>query len=97
MSEMSTPSPATPDQRKAALAQAVSREVAAGSWRVESQSDYQAVLAKGGNVNHTLHLILSLVTCGLWLLVWPVVYLLNQRKTLVLSVDEYGNVLRQGA
>lgn len=95
MSGMSMPHPVSPDQRKAALAQAVSREVAGGSWRVESQSDYQAVPAKGGNVNHVLHLIISLVTCGVWLLVWPVVYLLNQRQTLVLAVDDYGNVLRQ--
>lgn len=85
----------TSDQRKSALGMAVSREVASGNWRVESQSDYQAVLAKGGSTNHVLHLILSLITLGLWLFVWPFVWLLNQRKTLILSVDEYGNVLRQ--
>lgn len=86
----------TRDERKANLAQAVSREVAAG-WRVESQSDYQAVVVRGGNTNHVLHLVLSLVTCGVWLLVWPVIALINQRKTLILQVDEYGNVLRQAS
>ncbi|QIK48228.1 hypothetical protein P9A14_10710 [Gordonia hongkongensis] len=96
MTDMNYPSAASADRRKAALAQAVSREVASAGWRVESQSEYQAVLAKGGNTNHVLHLIISVLTCGIWLFVWPFVYLANQRKTLVLAVDDYGNVLRQG-
>ncbi|WP_155827079.1 hypothetical protein [Jongsikchunia kroppenstedtii] len=95
MSEMNLPSAASPDQRKAALAQSISREVAAGGWRVESQSDYQAVLVKGKNTNHLLHLILTLITVFLWTPVWVVVTVLNQRKTVILTVDDYGNVLQQ--
>lgn len=84
------------EQRRAALGQAVAREVSAGGWRIESQTDQQAVLVKGKDTNHVLHLIISLVSCGLWLFVWPILWYLNQRKTLILSVDAYGNVLRQG-
>ena len=36
-----------------------------GHWRVESQTDYNAILVKGKPVNHVLHLILSIVTFGL--------------------------------
>ena len=86
------PSPASTERRKAALAQAVSREVASSGWRVESQSDYQAVLAKGKNTSHVLHLILTLITFGLWGFVWIIVAFVNARQTLILTVDEYANV-----
>ncbi len=85
----------SPEQRRRNLAQAVQSEVAAG-WRVESQTDESAVLAKGGTTNHLLHLILTVVSCGLWGLVWIAMVVINQRKTLMLRVDEFGNVLRQG-
>ena len=38
--------------------------------RLESRSDFQAVLVEGHRVNHVLHLLLSLVTFGLWFIVW---------------------------
>lgn len=106
--EDSTPNPAVPpqppaspqgsgsatyEQRKRNLAQAVQTEVVAG-WRVESQTDESAVLVKGGVTNHTLHLILTLITCGLWGVVWLIMVLVNQRKTVMLRVDDYGNILR---
>lgn len=81
------------EQRRRALAQAVQAEVATG-WRVESQTDESAVLARGGQVNHVLHLILTLVTCFAWAFVWIALAVINQRKVLTLRVDEFGNVLR---
>ncbi|WP_454165240.1 hypothetical protein [Gordonia iterans] len=87
--------PANADRRKAALAQAVSREMANGSWRMESQSDYQAILVKGGRTNHLLHLILTFLTAFLWLFVWIPIVIANRRRTLILTVDDYGNILRQ--
>ena len=58
----------TSDERKESLARTVASQVAAGA-RVESQSDFQAVLIKGGRVNHVLHLIATIVTAGLWIFV----------------------------
>jgi hypothetical protein len=55
----------TPEERKALLAQAVANWVH-GDWRVESQTDFQAVMVKGHRTNHVLHLILTLVTLGIW-------------------------------
>lgn len=89
--------PASPDQRKAALFQAIQRDVVAGA-RVETQSDYNAVLRYGGKpVNHVLHLILTLITAGLWLVVWVILAIAASagQKTFTLTVDEYGQVLRQ--
>jgi hypothetical protein len=76
------------------LAQAVSREVA-GGFRVESQSDAQAVMVKGKGTNHVLHLILTLISVGMWLPVWLVLYFVTKPKRLILTLDEFGNVLRQ--
>lgn len=63
MSDTATPQQPTDDQRKQALANAVAREVGNGC-RVESQTDFQAVVVKGKRPSHLLHLILSLVTLG---------------------------------
>lgn len=30
--------------------------------------------------NHTVHLVLSIVTCGAWLLVWPIVAVVNSQN-----------------
>ena len=85
----------TPEQRKSALARAVANSVREG-WGVQSQTDYQAVLAKGHRPNHVLHLILTLITLGLWLVVWIPLAFLQKERHRVIDVDEYGNVNVQG-
>lgn len=84
------------DTRKGRLAQAVQQEVVGGG-RVETQGDYNAVIRFGKPINHTLHLILTLVTCSAWGVVWLVLWIMAQssNKTVTVTVDEYGNVLRQ--
>ncbi|MFD4326080.1 DUF4352 domain-containing protein [Nocardioides sp. NPDC058538] len=76
------------------MSQAVAKEVADGGWRIESQTDYYTVLAKGGRTNHVLHLLLTIFTCGLWSLAWLLIAHINRRQSLVLRVDEYGNFSR---
>ncbi len=41
-------------------------------WRVESRSEFSAVLVRDRTVNHRLHFILTFVTMGAWALVWMV-------------------------
>lgn len=86
----------TADERKSRLALAVRQEVAAGG-RVESQTDYTAIIRHGKPVNHILHLILTIVTAGLWLIPWIVISIVSAsgRKAVSLTVDEYGQVLRE--
>ena len=81
-------------ERKKMLADAVQRQVVQGG-RVESQSDFQAVLVHGKTVNHTLHVLISIFTCGLWLIPWLVMGAVGGEKRTVVSIDEYGNVLTQ--
>jgi hypothetical protein len=81
------------DTRRA-LANAVAGECARGGWRVESQTDVNAILAKGKRVGHGLHIFLSIITAGMWLPVWGVLWYVNREQRLILNVDEYGNITR---
>ena len=81
----------TAEERKAILAQQMQGLVAQGR-RVESQSDFQAVLVYGKPINHTLQLILTLVTCLLWGLVWLVLALTGGERREMVVVDEFGLV-----
>ncbi len=63
-------------------------------WRVESRTATQASLIKGKPTSHLLHLILSLITFGLWIPVWILVAILSGQKTAVITVDEHGLVRR---
>jgi len=86
----------TLSQRKAILAQELQREVGRG-WRIDSQSDTMAVIVTGKPVNHVLHLILTFITLGLWAIVWLILVITGGEKRQMVSVDEYGNVLKQKA
>jgi hypothetical protein len=61
-------------------------------WHVESQTDYQVVLVSGHRPNHILHLLLSLITLGLWLPVWLLLTIFGGEKRRVITVDERGQV-----
>jgi hypothetical protein len=84
----------TGEQRKELLARQITNSVAQGR-RVESQSDFQAVLVKGKPVSHVLHLILTLVTLGAWLVVWVPLAILGGEKREIASVDEWGSTTLQ--
>ncbi|MBD3941641.1 DUF4234 domain-containing protein [Microbacterium sp. NEAU-LLC] len=94
MTMPANPQPISPEAREAALAQAVVREVAARG-RVESQTAHNAIIVTGKRPNHVLHLILTIVTGGLWGIVWIIVALSTREHRLALSVDAYGNIVRQ--
>jgi len=83
--------------RRTVLAKAVQIEVLAGG-RVETQGEFNAALRFGGKpVNHILHLLLSLVTLGLWVLVWIAMAISSamSKYTVTLTVDEYGDLLHE--
>jgi len=82
------------DERKAILARQLQSAVARG-LRIESQSDYQVVLVEGKPVNHTLHAIITIFSCGLWGIVWIVMAITGGEKREMIVVDEFGNVQLQ--
>lgn len=58
------------DQRKAQLDESIEYFVVHEGYRIESQSEYSAVVVKGKRPNHVLHLLLTVLTLGLWAFVW---------------------------
>jgi hypothetical protein len=75
-------------QERAQLLDRKLTEFAGKGWEVkERRSDVEAIVQK--KVNHTLHLILTLLT-----LLWGCVWIVNviSRKRRLLSVDESGRV-----
>ena len=49
------------------------------------------LLIRGQKVNHVLHLILTLVTVGLWGLIWIALVTLGGEERQMVQVDEWGN------
>lgn len=88
------PAPMSLDQRRAVLAQSLAGIVHTGA-RVESQTDTQAVVVVGRTPNHVLHLLLTLVTCGAWGIVWVVLALTGRERRSTVLVDEWGFVHRR--
>lgn len=66
-------------------------------WRVEWQTDHQAIMVRGNRVNHLLHLILTLITVGWWTIVWILIAIFGGEKRQMVNVDEFGNVSMQKA
>ena len=56
-------------------------------WRVESRTETQAVIVKGRRPNHILHLILTILTFGIWAIVWLMVAAFGGEKRKTLSQD----------
>ncbi len=82
------------DERKALLAQQIQGAAARG-LRIETQSEFQAVLVEGQPVNHVLHAIITIFSCGLWGIVWIILAVTGGEKREMIVVDEFGNVQLQ--
>jgi cytochrome c-type biogenesis protein CcmH/NrfF len=88
------PTPLMDDAERAdRLMMAVAQSVRYGA-RVESQTQFQAVLVYGHNVDYVAHLIGVFLTCGLWLI--PMFIVMATQKTeqrVSARVDPYGNIV----
>ena len=81
----------TNEERKAILEQSIQSALARGA-RLEVLLDFYVLLVEGKPINHILHLLLSVFTFGLWLIVWLVMAVSGGEKRFALSVDDSGNV-----
>lgn len=97
---MSTEPPAVAlsgEERRAVLAQKIEDQVRKGA-RVDSQSDYQAVLVWGHRPNHILHFLIGLVTLSAWwIFVWLPIIIFGGEKRKILTVDEHGKAMLKSA
>lgn len=78
---------------RTAILQAVLVQYTGSNVQVVAQSPYSATLVNRANPQHVLHLILTLLTCGLWLLVWLIVAASTHDTTMRVFVDEQGKVI----
>jgi len=79
----------TPDQRKEILRNFVVGKVANG-YRVELQDDFSAVLISGKGPNHILHLLLSIITFGFWILIWVLLAITSKEQRSLYKINDYG-------
>ena len=61
-------------------------------WIIESQGQYHAVIVDGEKINHVLHLLVSVITVGLWIVVWIVLAVFGGQQRLMIYVNEQGEV-----
>lgn len=74
---------------------AIVAEYVSHGARVEARSPTQAVLVFGHRINNLAHGLLSLVTCGGWLLVWVIIAIFGgERRVTVTSHSRYQNPYR---
>jgi hypothetical protein len=78
-----------PDAERAAIMQQALRDLTFRGYRVETADGTRAIISIGEPVNHILHLLLSVFTCGLWLLIM----MFGGVKRRRVHVDEYGNLI----
>lgn len=88
---MSETSALTVDERSARLGHELHTWLRSG-FRVEHHTPTDVVLVGGRRVNHILHLLLTLVTFGLWAIVWIFLAAAGGEKRVALHVDQHGQV-----
>lgn len=59
-------------------------------YRIESQVGAITVMVAGKRPNHILHLLLSVITLGLWIPVWICVAAFGGEKRVMISEDADG-------
>jgi hypothetical protein len=68
--------------------------MASQGGRIETRTDNQAVVVSGKPVNHILHLLISVLLCGLRLPVWVLVAVTGGERRVTITVDKNGQVIR---
>jgi hypothetical protein len=84
---------AVSNAQAAGLNAAIAVNVQAG-WRLETASPpHMAQLVSGSRPNHVLHLLLTLVTFGLWAIVWLIIAMQEDgEKRILIYSDEHGTI-----
>ncbi|RFZ43904.1 hypothetical protein DAVIS_01856 [Mycobacterium marinum] len=66
--------------------------IAARGGRIEARTPTSAVVVTGKPVNHVLHLLITVLLCGLWLPVWIILAIGDGERRTFVSLDQYGTV-----
>jgi hypothetical protein len=90
--------PVTIEERAERLSRIVSAKSLEGYVVIDrNDRDATAVLSRPGKeVNHVLHVLITIFTCGLWLIPWLVMGVTKKKEErLRVSIDSYGNLLEE--
>ena len=82
------------EERQEVLQREIAKLVAKG-YQVQSSSATQAVLSKKKKIRLITHILIAVITVGVWLLVilWQMI---NRKQTMItVSVDEFGKVRKK--
>ena len=84
--------------RQERLSRLVSSRTLEG-WVVVDRNDRDAsavLMLPGKPVNHLLHFLVGIFTCGLWWIVWLILILTQKKEQRMrVSIDQYGNLLEE--
>jgi hypothetical protein len=81
-----------PEERQDILQEEVEKWIRKG-WQIQSANTYQVILTRKKKIRLITHIIISLLTVGLWLIV-PLWQIINRKQhTKVLRVDVFGQVI----
>ena len=82
------------EERQEILQSEIAKYVGKG-YQVQSSTQTQAVLSKKKKIRLVTHVLIALLTFGIWLLVplWKIVN--RKQNTITISVDEFGSVRRR--
>jgi hypothetical protein len=80
------PAPPSMDEesRRQRLEQRIQQYLTQG-YHIEVRTEYSASMVKGKRVNHLLHLVLTLVTFGFWVVVWILLAIFGGEKRVYIS------------
>ncbi|MFW6074049.1 MAG: hypothetical protein ACOC9Y_00530 [Chloroflexota bacterium] len=81
-------------ERQSMLNRALLHKVWEG-WKVERQEPYAVYLSKGRRPRFWVHFLLTVLTAGLWLIVYLPWLIFFPKRFLILSVDAEGNVVEE--
>lgn len=79
------------EHRQQVLMMAVSAQAAQGA-KVTSMTQTSAVILQVDQTNHILHVLLTIITFGLWLIVWLIQMNSAKIRRYQIYVDEFGIV-----
>ncbi|WP_251450886.1 hypothetical protein [Microbacterium sp. Marseille-Q6648] len=82
------------DAARTQVLNSVVAQYARDGWSVETNAGFQAVVTKLVRMGWFWNTVLVIVTGGLWLIYLIYRALNRKRATVVLTVDQYGNISR---
>lgn len=81
-----------PDHQRAAIMHQVLSDLTFRGYRVEHADGWRAVIRYGSPINHVVHILLTVFTCGFWLPIWIIIMVVGGEKRRHIHIDEYGNL-----